>query len=237
MGKDLIPAGAARFVNGEVILVNKPLGWTSFDAVKKIRYLLKQKFGLPKLKVGHAGTLDPLADGLLIICTGKKTKEIHTFQNQPKEYTGIFCLGATTPSYDLETAVQENYPIKHITETNIHQTAAGFVGIQEQTPPLFSAKMIDGKRAYLHARRGEEKELKAVSIEIYAFEITKIALPDVHFKVVCSKGTYIRSLANDFGKALQSGAYLKKLSRTAIGEYTLEAALSPEDFKEKLNEE
>ncbi|CAG0969468.1 MAG: tRNA pseudouridine(55) synthase TruB [Bacteroidetes bacterium] len=223
------------FVNGETLLINKPVGWTSFDVVKKIRNLIKKHTALKKLKVGHAGTLDPLAEGLLIICTGKKTKEINQIQEQPKEYTGTFFLGATTPSYDLETQPNKTFPIKHITNELIYETARRFIGIQDQIPPVFSAKMIDGERAYHLARKGIETKMNPRSVQLFEFEITRIELPELDFRVKCSKGTYIRSLAFDFGNALNSGAYLKNLRRTQIGCYSISQAINPDDFALQLN--
>ena len=214
------------FTEGEMLLINKPLTWTSFDVVGKIRNTLKPL----KLKVGHAGTLDPLATGLLIICTGKLTKKIDEFQAQEKEYTGTFTLGATTPSYDLETEVDEKFPIDHITEEAIYAATGEFCGPIAQFPPPHSAIKMGGERIYLKARRGETVELKARHVEISAFEITRIALPEVDFRVVCSKGTYIRSLAHDFGKALGSGAYLSALCRTKSGNYSLENAFEVADL-------
>lgn len=223
------------FVGGETLLINKPVGWTSFDAVKKIRNLIIKNTSLKKIKVGHAGTLDPLAGGLLIICTGKKTKEINLIQELPKEYTGTFVLGATTPSYDLETTPDKTFSINHITETLLYETTKKFIGQQDQVPPIFSAKMINGERAYTLARKGVETEMKPKSIHIYEFEISRIELPEVDFKVKCSKGTYIRSLAFDFGNALNSGAYLKNLMRTQIGNFSLLQAISIEDLANQLN--
>ena len=215
-----------NFTEGEMLLINKPLTWTSFDVVGKIRNTLKPL----KLKVGHAGTLDPLATGLLIICTGKLTKKIDEFQAQEKEYTGTFTLGATTPSYDLETEVDEKFPVDHITEEAIFAATAQFCGQIAQFPPPHSAIKMGGERIYLKARRGEIVELKARQVEIKAFEITRIALPEVNFRVVCSKGTYVRSLAHDFGKALGSGAYLSALCRTRSGNYSVENAFEVADL-------
>ncbi|NUM51296.1 MAG: tRNA pseudouridine(55) synthase TruB [Flavobacteriales bacterium] len=223
------------FVNGETLLINKPVGWTSFDVVKKIRNLIKKHTALKKLKVGHAGTLDPLAEGLLIICTGKKTKEINQIQEQPKEYTGTFFLGATTPSYDLETPVNKTFPTSHITNELIYETTRKFIGKQDQIPPIFSAKMIEGERAYNLARKGIETKMNPRSIQLFEFEITRIELPELDFRVKCSKGTYIRSLAFDFGNALNSGAYLKNLRRTQIGCYSISKAINPDDFALQLN--
>lgn len=222
-----------NFYQGEILLVNKPLGWTSFQAVNKLKYGLKRHPSLMldgklvNLKIGHAGTLDPLATGLLIVCTGKKTKEIQTFQDLPKEYTGTFFIGATTPCYDLEKPIDKTYPIDHITKELVQKTVQTFIGKQEQVPPIFSAVMVNGKRSYELARKGEEVELKAKPIEIYEFEITRLQLPELDFRIVCSKGTYIRSIARDLGLALNSGAHLTKLCRTKIGDFTLETALEP----------
>ncbi len=209
----------------EVILIDKPYGWTSFQAVKKAKYTLKSK------KIGHAGTLDPLATGLLIVCTGKKTKTIESIQAQEKEYTGTFFIGETTPSFDLETETDQKFSIEHINEKLIRQTAETFLGEQDQTPPLFSAVKIDGKRAYEIARKGGTAEIKSKKITLYEFEITRVELPEVDFRIVCSKGTYIRSIARDFGIALNSGAYLKALRRTRIGDYRIEEAVAPKDVK------
>ncbi|TXK27884.1 tRNA pseudouridine(55) synthase TruB [Pontibacter qinzhouensis] len=217
------------FVAGEILLINKPLTWTSFDVVKKVRNTLRVK------KIGHAGTLDPLATGLLILCTGKFTKRIDEIQAQEKEYTGTITLGQTTPSYDLETEVSETAAISHLTEAEIKAAAAGFVGTIEQVPPLYSAVMIDGKRAYTLARKGQTAEIKARSITIKAFDITAIDGAVLHFRVICSKGTYIRSLAHDVGQVLGCGAHLSALVRTRIGEYRLEDALSIEDIQQIRN--
>ncbi|MCB0474402.1 MAG: tRNA pseudouridine(55) synthase TruB [Flavobacteriaceae bacterium] len=225
---------AEDFKNGQVLLIDKPLQWTSFQVVNKLRYAISRKFHLKKIKVGHAGTLDPLATGLLIICTGAFTKKIETYQAQEKEYTGIFRLGATTPSYDLETEIDKHYPYEHLTEEGIRNTCKRFTGTIEQKPPVFSAIKKDGKRLYELARAGETTEIKARQITIFEFEITKIDLPDLHFRVRCSKGTYIRSLANDFGKALGSGAYLKALKRTAIGDFSLVKAESIDGFLNRI---
>ena len=203
------------FAAGELLLVNKPYKWTSFDVVGKIRNSFKPL----KLKVGHAGTLDPLATGLLIICTGKMTKQIDTFQAEEKEYTGTLILGATTPSYDMETEPNEKFDISHINDEQIKAACAQFIGDIQQYPSAHSAIKIDGERLYEKARRGEEVELRLRNVTITEFEITRIELPEVDFRVVCSKGTYIRSLVNDFGKALNSGAYLSKLRRTRSGNY------------------
>ncbi len=222
---------AYDFEAGEVLLFDKPLRWTSFDVVKKVRNLIRIK------KVGHAGTLDPLATGLLIICTGKMTKQIDSYQAQEKEYTGTFFIGATTPCYDLEMEPDVVYPTNHITNEMIMQAVSAFTGKISQVPPPHSAVKINGKRAYELARKGKDPELKSREVEISEFEITKIDLPRVDFRVVCSKGTYIRSLANDFGKTLGSGAYLEKLCRTRIGDFAVENALSLDDFLLRLEAE
>lgn len=216
------------------MLIDKPLEWTSFQVVNKIRWEIRQRFGFKKIKVGHAGTLDPLATGLLILCTGKFTKRIESYQAQVKEYTGVITVGATTPSYDLESEVDASFPTEHITNELIQSTAAKFVGDLLQKPPIFSALKKDGKRLYDLARAGETTEIPARKIHISKFEITKIKLPEIEFRVVCSKGTYIRSLAYDFGKALRSGAHLSKLRRTKIGAFEVTNALSIEAFIEKL---
>ena len=218
------------FKNGQVLLIDKPLNWTSFQVVNKLRWHIRQKFGIKKIKVGHAGTLDPLATGLLIICTGKFTKKINEYQGQIKEYTGEFTLGTTTPSYDLETEVNETFPILHITKELIEHTAKQFVGEIDQIPPIFSALKKDGKRLYELARAGETTEIKSRKINIAEFEITKIDLPKVNFRVVCSKGTYIRSLAYDYGKSLNSGAHLSKLRRTKIGDFKDDDGMKIEEF-------
>lgn len=223
------------FRAGEVFLLDKPYEWTSFNVVNSIRYQMSRVTGLKRNKVGHAGTLDPLATGLLIICTGKATKRIEEFQAQEKEYTGTFYLGATTPCFDKEKEIDKTYPIDHITEEMIRELAEKFIGVQQQIPPIFSAIKIKGKRAYDYARKDEEVEIKPKSIEIKEFEITRIELPEVDFKVVCSKGTYIRSLARDFGEKLDSGAYLTALRRTKIGNYDVKDALTPKEFKLKMH--
>ena len=225
---------AAEFLQGKVLLIDKPLEWTSFQAVNKIRWHIKKQCGLKKIKVGHAGTLDPLATGLLIICTGKMTKQINEFQAQEKEYTGTFYLGATTPSYDLETEVNKLFSTDHISEEMIVKAKRSFIGEIDQKPPIFSAIKKDGKRLYDIARKGETTEIKSRKVTISAFDITRIELPEVDFRVSCSKGTYIRSLANDFGVALESGAHLSALRRTRIGEFSVENALSIEEFIDSL---
>ena len=222
------------YKNGQVLLIDKPLEWTSFQAVNKIRWHIRQRFQIKKIKVGHAGTLDPLATGLLIICTGKQTKQIDTYQGQHKEYTGTITLGATTPSYDLETEVNETFSTEHISEDSIRKTTEQFIGNIQQKPPIFSAIKKDGVRLYELARKGETTEIKTREITILAFEITKIDMPKIDFRVVCSKGTYIRSLAYDFGLALNSGAHLSALRRTKIGDYSVDNALSIEQFIKNL---
>jgi tRNA pseudouridine55 synthase len=223
------------FQNGQILLIDKPLNWTSFQAVNKIKYALINKVGLPKkFKIGHAGTLDPLASGLLLICTGKFTKKISELQGQAKEYTGTFFIGATTPSYDLETEIDEKYPITHIDEGLIHETVKQFLGEIDQKPPIYSAIKKDGVRLYEHARAGETIEIESRKTTIYDFEITRINLPEIDFRVVCSKGTYIRSLAYDFGKALNSGAHLTALRRTKIGDYHVQNGTDVIQFEANL---
>lgn len=222
------------FLEGQVVLIDKPLKWSSFQAVNKIKWALKTYTGVKKIKVGHAGTLDPLATGLLIVCTGKFTKRISELQGMEKEYTGTFHIGATTPSYDLETEVNATFPTEHINDELIHETVKQFLGEIDQQPPVFSAIKKDGKRLYEHARAGEEVEIAFRKTTIHEFEITRIALPEIDFRVVCSKGTYIRSLAFDFGKAMQSGAHLTALRRTKIGTYSVEDAITPDAFEDGL---
>jgi tRNA pseudouridine55 synthase len=223
------------YLNGQIILLDKPLHWTSFQAVNKMKYALINKAGLPKkFKIGHAGTLDPLASGLLLVCTGKFTKRITELQGQAKEYTGTFCVGATTPSYDLETEIDETFETSHIDESLIIATAKQFLGEIDQKPPIFSAIKKDGIRLYEHARAGETVDIATRKTTIQEFEITRIALPDIDFRVVCSKGTYIRSLAYDFGRAIQSGAHLKALRRTKIGEYDVNNAMDLTLFEQSL---
>jgi len=232
-----------KFQLGQVILIDKPLTWTSFDVVKKVRYLIRKEFNLKKIKVGHAGTLDPLATGLLILCTGRFTKKIDAIQAEEKEYTGVITLGATTPSFDLEQPIDKEFPTDHITKEKIEELALSFIGEQEQVAPIHSAKKIDGKRAYQYAREGEEVKIKSNMITIKAFEVTfcdapKIEACDdrlkinrekpyhkgvhVQFRIVCTKGTYIRSIARDFGEKLNSGGHLSELRRTKIGSYRIE---------------
>ena len=219
---------------GELLLSDKPLNWTSFQVVNKIRWELKNKFGIKKLKVGHAGTLDPLATGLLLVCTGKMTKKISEIQALVKEYTGTFTLGATTPSYDLETPIDGTFPIDHLDDNALKEVINQFTGVVDQYPPVFSAIKKDGKRLYEYARKGEEIKIKSRQVEILAFELTKIKLPTIDFYVKCSKGTYIRSLANDYGKALGSGAHLSSLRRTAIGLHRIEDAYTIEQITAEL---
>lgn len=226
---------AEKILNGQVLLIDKPLTWSSFQAVNKLKYGLKKKYELPKkFKIGHAGTLDPLASGLLIICTGKFTKRIPELMGMTKEYTGTITVGATTPSYDLETSIDKIFPTQHITTELIHKTTEQFLGEIQQFPPIFSAIKKEGKRLYEHARAGEEVEISARNVTIHEFEITRIALPEIDFRVVCSKGTYIRSLAFDFGKALESGGHLTALRRTKIGDYDVVNATTPENFVSSL---
>lgn len=220
---------------GQVLLFDKPLHWTSFQVVNKVRWLIKQKFGLKKIKVGHAGTLDPLATGLVILCTGKATKTIETLMGQTKVYTGEFTLGATTPSYDMETEVDNTFDISHINDELIEKALIQFQGEIMQRPPIFSALKKEGKRLYEFARKGEEVDIPKRQVKIDNFEIIENSLPQLQFEVQCSKGTYIRSLAYDFGIALDSGAYLSELRRTQIGDYQVENALSIEDFEKLLN--
>jgi tRNA pseudouridine55 synthase len=225
-----------NFQDGCIFLVDKPLEWTSFDVVNCLRGQICRALGVKKFKVGHAGTLDPLATGLLLICTGKKTKEIERLQNHDKEYTGTLKLGATTPSYDGETEENQHFNIEYITEEALHQAARQLTGRIEQVPPVFSAIKIDGKNAYLHARKGHELKMAARPITIHSFEITEINLPYVSFRVHCSKGAYNRSLAHDFGKILNNGAYLTALRRTKIGDYSIDSAATVEEMKEKIVE-
>lgn len=223
------------YQSGQILLIDKPLHWTSFQAVNKLRWEIRQAFKIKKIKVGHAGTLDPLATGLLVICTGKMTKQIDTFQGQIKEYTGTITLGSTTPSFDLETEVNETFPTDHITNDLVINTTKRFIGEIAQFPPMFSALKKDGKRLYEYARAGESVDIKSRTVTISEFEITKFENKEVGFRVVCSKGTYIRSLANDFGKALNSGAHLSELRRTKIGDFNVENAETIEGFITKLS--
>ncbi|MDB4273775.1 tRNA pseudouridine(55) synthase TruB [Algibacter sp.] len=228
---------AEDYLSGQVLLIDKPLNWTSFQVVNKLRWEIRQAFNIKKIKVGHAGTLDPLATGLLVICTGKMTKQIDTFQGQIKEYTGTLVLGSTTPSFDLETEINETYPTDHISEDLIYKTTNQFIGEIQQFPPVFSALKKDGKRLYEFARAGEHVDIPSRAVSISEFEITKIDKLNLDFRVVCSKGTYIRSLANDFGKALNSGGHLSALRRTKIGDFDVRSATSIEDFIKNLSSE
>lgn len=222
------------FLNGQLLLIDKPLGWSSFQAVNKLKWAVRKKFGLKKIKIGHAGTLDPLATGLLLICTGKFTKKINELQVQRKEYIGTITLGATTPSYDLETEIDATFPIDHISEDLVQKAVASFMGDIEQQPPVFSALKKDGKRLYEYAREGKKVEIKRRTVTIFEFEITNIQLPNVKFRVVCSKGTYIRSLAHDLGLLLKSGGHLSELRRTKIGDYDVNKAVDPIIFGKNL---
>ena len=220
-----------QFEEGEVLLIDKPYRWTSFDAVRKIRNNLKIK------KIGHAGTLDPLATGLLILCTGKKTKSIDLYQAQEKEYTGQLVLGKTTPSVDLETAFDQEYSTEHISTAMIFETAHSLTGTLQQIPPVYSAIQVNGQRVYKKARKGETVELKPREVQVKAFDITHIDFPAIHFRIICSKGTYIRSLVRDFGRQLQSGAYLAELRRVRIGEFHVANAQTIEQFIQSLGQQ
>lgn len=224
------------FLAGATLLVNKPKGWTSFDVVNKIRYHLKKKLGVKNIKVGHAGTLDPMATGLLLICTGKATKNLADFQGLDKEYTGTIRLGATTPSYDAETEVDATYPTEHIIDEMLEAARSQFIGDIEQIPPMYSAIKVGGQPLYKKARQGETIDIKARPVHLYVFDLTRIELPDVDFRVHCSKGTYIRSLAYDFGKALNSGGYLTALCRTRVGSFKLEEAWEVEELVQRMDE-
>ena len=219
-----------NYIEGHTLLINKPLRWTSFDVVKKIRNTLRSALQLKKIKVGHAGTLDPLADGLLIVCTGKFTKRINEFQAQEKEYSAEFTLGATTPSFDLETEVNETFEYNHITEDMLKITAESLTGNILQTPPIYSAIKQDGKRLYEHARKGEDIKIKERMVHVSKFEIIKVEMPKVYVRIVSSKGTYIRSLAQAFGKKLNNGAHLSQLTRTRIGKFELSQAIEIQEF-------
>jgi len=221
------------FISGKLILINKEKEWSSFDVVNKIRGAIKKKFSIKKIKVGHAGTLDPLATGLLILCTGKMTKKIDNLSILGKKYLGTITLGATTPSYDCETDVDNTYSTSHITEKLVKSNVNNFIGVTTQNPPIYSAIKIDGKRLYKYARSGEKIKIKSRKIEIFDFKIVKIKMPNIDFEISCSKGTYIRSIANDFGKSLNSGAYLSKLKRTEIGVFKINNASTVNEFIEK----
>ena len=223
------------FIAGEVLYFNKPLTWTSFDLVNKFRYKLSRKLKVKKIKVGHAGTLDPLATGVMIVCTGRATKRIDEFQYQTKEYVATLKLGETTPSFDLEKEIDAVYPTEHITREKVEEVLNSFVGTIQQIPPVFSACKVDGKRAYELARKGEEVELKSKTLVIDEMELLECNLPVIKIRVVCSKGTYIRALARDIGEALNSGAHLTALERTRVGDVRLEDCLDPMDFKEWID--
>ncbi len=225
-----IPDNGFDFLAGETLLIDKPKDWTSFDVVNKVRHRLKRLVGVKKIKVGHSGTLDPLATGLLIICTGKSTKKLHEYQDFGKTYTGSLLLGATTPSYDAETSPNATFPTDHIDEALIQKTLGQFVGPIEQIPPMYSAIKVDGQALYKRARKGETIKVKSRSVEIFKYEIASNNFPTLDFEVDCSKGTYIRSLAHDLGKALDSGAYLTELCRTKVGPYLLEDAWNLEEL-------
>ena len=225
------------FVAGEILAFDKPYRWTSFDVVGKVRWLLCKKLGVKKLKVGHSGTLDPLATGVLLLCTGKATKRIEELQKHTKEYEAEIMLGATTPSYDMEHPVNETFPYEHITREMVENTLTRFIGDIAQRPPLFSACKVDGKRAYDLARKGSDMQLEPKQIRIDNIELLEYELPKIKIRVTCGKGTYIRSLARDIGEALQSGAYLTALSRTRIGEYKIENCITPEAFPEWLEKQ
>ena len=222
------------FEAGEVLLFDKPYEWSSFDVVNKVRYQIRNYLGKRNIKVGHAGTLDPLASGLLMICTGKATKRIEELQAGEKEYTGTFVIGASTASFDLEKPIDCHYPTDHLTSERVYEVAQSFLGDQLQVPPLFSAIKIDGRRAYKFARQQEEVEIKARPITISEFEITSLALPEVNFRIVCSKGTYIRSIARDFGERLSSGAYMSALRRRRSGAYRIENAMEVQAFVDMI---
>lgn len=225
------------FVAGEIIPINKPYTWTSFQIVNKIRYSLSRKYGIKRFKVGHAGTLDPLASGVLLLCTGKATKRIEELQSHTKEYEAEITLGATTPSFDMEHPVDATYPYEHITREMVEETLKQFVGDIAQRPPLFSACKVDGKRAYDLARKGSDMQLEPKQIRIDSIELLECELPKIRIRVVCGKGTYIRSLARDIGIALNSGGYLTDLVRTRIGEYKLENCITPDSFQEWLEQQ
>lgn len=222
------------FEEGQLMLFDKPLYWTSFDLVNKVRIIIRSAFGVKKIKVGHAGTLDPLASGLMIICTGKATRRIEEFRDLDKEYVATFHLGATTPSFDLETETDGEYPTGHITEEMVKKVLSGFTGEQKQIPPMHSAKLLDGKRAYEYARQGIVKELEPVTVFFREIELLAFGIPETKIRLRCSKGTYIRSFARDMGQSLKSGAYLSSLERTSIGLFNIKDAYSIEKFQEKV---
>jgi len=229
------PTSSEEFLSGQIFLIDKPLGWTSFGVVKKIKNLIRTQYKIKKIKVGHAGTLDPLATGLLIVCTGKFTKRISEIQGQEKTYTGSIILGGTTPSYDLETKIDNTFGTTHITKQLIKNTITKFIGEIDQKPPVFSALKKDGERLYLKARRGEKVEVESRKVSVHSFDITTIEMPKLYFQIKCSKGTYIRSIAHDFGLALKSGGHLAELCRTAIGDYLIKDALDISFFEKQLN--
>lgn len=231
-----MPENKIIFEEGQVLSFNKPLYWTSFDLVNKVRNMLRSNFGLKKIKVGHAGTLDPLASGLMIICTGKSTKKIDEFRDLDKEYVATFTLGKTTPSFDLETETDNEYPTDHIDEAVIRKALAEFLGGQLQMPPMYSAKLLDGKRAYEYARQGVVKELNPVKVTFHEIELMSFKMPEVTVRMLCSKGTYVRSFARDLGIALGSGAYLSALERTAIGTFSVKDSHSIESFDAYLQQ-
>lgn len=233
----MITISKEAFLDGQIILIDKPLNWTSFQVVNKVRWLIRKNMGIKKIKVGHAGTLDPLATGLLIICCGKMTKQIARFQGQEKKYTGQFLLGATTPSYDLETSIDLRFPTEHIDQDLIEKTRHQFIGKIMQRPPVFSALKKDGKRLYDYARAGENVDIPKREVQINTFELDTSNFPTLSFKIDCSKGTYIRSIAHDFGQMLNSGAHLTELKRTQIGDFSLEKAISITDFEHLLSYE
>src|SRR5512133_192404 len=228
---DLTSKIAEDFLNGKVLLFNKPLYWTSFDLVNKIKAIIRNRLGLKKIKIGHAGTLDPLATGLMVVCTGKETRNIEKYQSGTKEYLANIFLGATTPSYDLETNINATFPVEHINRSLVENTLESFRGVQLQVPPDYSARFVKGKRAYELARKGQPVELEAREIFIYDISLASFSMPLIGVKVNCSKGTYIRSLARDIGERLGSGAYLSGLIRTGIGEFSISQALDIEEFE------
>ena len=224
------------FEEGSVLLFDKPVYWTSFDLVNKVRIMIRSTFGIKKIKVGHAGTLDPLASGLMIICTGKATKKIDEFRDLDKEYIATFHVGETTPSFDLETETDKRYPTDHINEQLVKKVLESFVGEQKQLPPMYSAKLIEGTRAYEYARKGVHKELEPASVTFREIELLSFGIPDTKVRLVCTKGTYIRSFARDFGVALKSGSYLAALERTSIGPFHVNKAFSLEKFQEYIEQ-
>jgi len=226
----------SSFEKGQVLLFDKPLYWTSFDLVNKVRIIIRSTLGIRKIKIGHAGTLDPLASGLMIICTGKATRRIEEFRDLDKEYIATIHVGETTPSYDLETEINGRFPVEQISENIVLTTLKGFLGEQIQIPPVHSAKMIDGRRAYEFARKGIKKEMNPVTVYFRELDLLSFGIPDIRIRILCSKGTYIRSFARDLGKALGSGAYLASLERTAIGPYLLKNAYSLEFFENSIKE-